>query len=180
MKRLTYLFVTCMMSLVVASCGGRANSTEIERIAQLEDSIKALNIKLQSNTSAETQATKEESPYVSSGSTSTSSHSNIQSVAGIYEVKDHLNQVWIFTLNSDESATVSKKGSDICGYGSWDDGNYDGGIWFNFEEVPRIVFPNMEEGFSGHGDMNNGYLYRNVNAAKSKDPNQRLIMTKIK
>lgn len=35
-----------MMSLVVASCGGSSNSSDADRIAQLEDSIANLNNKL--------------------------------------------------------------------------------------------------------------------------------------
>ena len=42
MKKLTYLFVACMVSLVVASCGGGSNSSEADRIAQLEDSIRKI------------------------------------------------------------------------------------------------------------------------------------------
>ena len=42
MKNLIYLFLACMMSLVVASCGGRSNSSEADKIAQLEDSIRKI------------------------------------------------------------------------------------------------------------------------------------------
>lgn len=42
MKKLTYLFVACIVSLVVASCGGGSNSSEADRIAQLEDSIRKI------------------------------------------------------------------------------------------------------------------------------------------
>lgn len=43
MKNLISIIVACMMSLVVASCGGGSNSSEADRIAQLEDSIEQLN-----------------------------------------------------------------------------------------------------------------------------------------
>lgn len=173
MKKLTYLFVACMVSLVVASCGGGSNSSEADRIAQLEDSIARMNKQLNN-------AVPSDGVNAESNSNVSSVNASENDVVGTYEVKDHLDQVWIFTLNADESATVTKKGGDAVGYGSWSDDRYDNGIWFDFEEEPRIVFPNMQEGFFGHGDMNSGYLYRTVNAAKSKDPHQRLEMKKIK
>lgn len=42
MKKLIYLFAVCMMSMVVASCGGSSNSSDADRIAQLEDSIRKI------------------------------------------------------------------------------------------------------------------------------------------
>lgn len=42
MKKIIYLFAACMMSMVVASCGGGSNSSEADRIAQLEDSIRKI------------------------------------------------------------------------------------------------------------------------------------------
>lgn len=45
MKKLIYLFAVCMMSMVVASCGGKSNSSDAVRIAQLEDSIRHLQSK---------------------------------------------------------------------------------------------------------------------------------------
>jgi len=43
MKYFVIVFVACMMSMVVISCGGNSKSTETDRIAQLEDSIAKLN-----------------------------------------------------------------------------------------------------------------------------------------
>lgn len=167
------------MSLVVASCGGGSNSSE--KIAQLEDSIARMQTRLdnQGINNSDNHETNNDNFNAFNGNES-ATETTTNDIVGVYKVIDKLGRVWIFTLNSDESATVSVEGSDAVGYGSWDDGHYDNGIWFDFEEEPRIIFPNMKEGFSGHGDMNSGYLYRSVNAAKSKDPHQRLEMKKIK
>ena len=42
MKDVISIIVACMMSLVVASCGGSSNTSEVDRIAQLEDSIRKI------------------------------------------------------------------------------------------------------------------------------------------
>lgn len=40
MQKLIYLFVACLMTMVVASCGNATNSSDTNRVAQQEDSIK--------------------------------------------------------------------------------------------------------------------------------------------
>lgn len=53
MKHFVIVFVACMISMVVVSCGGNSKSTETDRIAQLEDSIAKLNEKSKENVNNE-------------------------------------------------------------------------------------------------------------------------------
>ncbi len=60
MKKLTYLFVACIVSLVVASCGGGSNSSDADRIAQLEDSIRKIQSDNPKEQSVSTEKPKSE------------------------------------------------------------------------------------------------------------------------
>lgn len=60
MKKLTYLFAACMVSLVVASCGGGSNSSEADKIAQLEDSIRKIQSDKPKDQSVSTEKPKSE------------------------------------------------------------------------------------------------------------------------
>ncbi|WP_415959300.1 hypothetical protein [Paraprevotella xylaniphila] len=42
MKKYLYIFMSCMLAVLMVGCGGRSNSTEADRIAQLEDSIRKI------------------------------------------------------------------------------------------------------------------------------------------
>lgn len=105
---------------------------------------------------------------------------NNNAIVGTYEVKDVMKQIWVFTLNEDETATVSKKGSELVLYGSWEDtSGYNGGIELTFSDEPRIVFPSFDEGFYGvSGYFKDGYLYYGYMDVESKNPNKRLLVKK--
>ncbi|MCH5347350.1 MAG: hypothetical protein J1E63_09580 [Muribaculaceae bacterium] len=165
--------VTCVLFIFfMVSC---SNSADKARIAYLEEQIEELK---SSQNSSETQNT---STYNQEDNVTTKSSSSTNIIEGTYEVVDNIGSKWIIILNSDESVNIHREGSDVVAYGSWSNRiSNDGSIWLAMDENPRIVFPNMEEGFSGHGDINGDYLYREVNSAKSKNPNQRLQLRKIK
>lgn len=165
MKNYIYLAVVAILLIANTGCNSSSNSDKA-RIAQLEEQIEKLK---SSQNSIQTQR-----------NVSSKSYSATNIIEGTYEVLDNLGTKWIIILNSDETVNIHREGSNVVAYGSWRDGNYDGGIWLRMDEYPRIVFPNMEVGFSGHGDINGDYLYSEVNSAKSKNPNKRLPIKKIK
>lgn len=173
MKNLVIILMACMMSSVVASCGGNSNSTEAERIAQLEDSIARLN-KLIDKTADNNLQNQEK---VDRSVVDIQEDRSDGRIEGSYELTDALNNKWILTLNNDRTATLDIKGTNSLFYGSWSVSR--SGIWLNFSQCP-IVFPSKAKGFVGHGEINNGYLYRTLSEAKAKNPRQRLPIRKIK
>ncbi|MDE5791317.1 MAG: hypothetical protein K2H96_08830 [Muribaculaceae bacterium] len=188
MKNLFYLFVAGLIFLVVTSCNdGRIDYlglkiTEInDRITQLEDSIKTLHKELQSNTSGEVKATNEASPFVSSGST-TSSQSNILNVVGTYEFSDRLNRIWVVEINDDETATMSQKGKEGKAYGSWSkiDPKLNKYVSIYLSNThPIVCFPSGEES-SYTVYIRDGYFYKDLISCQAKDPESRLSIKKIK
>ncbi|MDE7154573.1 MAG: hypothetical protein K2O00_09080 [Muribaculaceae bacterium] len=168
MKKLTYLFVACMVSLVVASCGGGSNSSDADRIAQLEDSIKILNNKLQSNITSEIQGDEERSSYDPSSPTSSN---------GTYQFTDVEGTKWKLHINSDKTATLEGNGNIY--YGSW---YYsDGNPRVNFDETPHIGFPHSERLDSHYMTIIGEYIYGGDSGgtnSKAKNPRKRLSITK--
>ena len=165
------IVICVLLVFFMISC---SNSADKARIANLENQLKTLQSS-QSSANNQSSVTSSQQEKTKTNSSYTSNN-----IAGTYEVIDKFGSKWIIILNSDESVNIHREGSDVVAYGSWDDDHYDGGIWLRMDEIPRIVFPNMEEGFRGYGDINGDYLYREVNSAKSKNPNQRLQLRKIK
>ncbi len=100
-------------------------------------------------------------------------------IEGTYTVTDKLNNIWIFKLNADKTATIQQKGSDGIAYANWD--NYS--IGYDYIKIdcddkrPCIVFPNLDE-MSGYTRIRDGYLYVDTSAADSKNPERRLKITK--
>ena len=174
MKNLILILVACMMSLVVASCGGNSNSSEADKIAQLEDSIARIQSRhdnQENNSSANDIPTR---------ANSTNTDTPINELVGSYIVEDAVNAKWIIKVNEDESATIAKEGSNDIFYMSWDYHPSHGiGLSFNLGDPIRITFPNMKEGFQLTACIKDGYLYRNSSAIKAKDPKLRLPINKV-
>ena len=174
MKNGILIFVACLMSLVVASCGGNSNSSEADRIAQLGDSIARIQSRhdnQENNSSANDIPTR---------ANSTNTDTPINELVGSYIVEDAVNAKWIIKVNEDESATIAKEGSNDIFYMSWDyHRSYGIGLSFNLGDPIRITFPNMEKGFQLTACIKDGYLYRNSSAIKAKDPKLRLPINKV-
>ena len=165
--------VTCVLFIFfMTSC---SNSVDKARIAYLEEQIEELK-------SSQNNSQNETTTYLNNNENQTnidnSKPSNYGN-AGTYEVIDKFEKKWIIILNEDETVRIQPDGSDVIGYGSWKKFR-DGQIWINMDEKPRIVFPNLEEGFFGHGVIYENFLYRTTDSAKSKNPNQRLQIKKLK
>lgn len=184
MKNVILIFATCMMSLVMASCGGNSNSSEADRIAQLEDSIKTLNNKLQSNTYTEAQtAGLSSSTADASLNNNTNDLTTISSATGTYEFSDGHN-TWVLVVNDDETAYIYNKkgGENIKAYGSWDKYNYENYNRIDLQFIdkqPEVWFPSGEKKLK-LPEIYEGYIYNNFASREAKNPELRLPIRKIK
>ena len=90
MKNVILIFATCMMSLVMASCGGNSNSSEADRIAQLEDSIRKIQSDkiVDGNNESKVESCSDDD-FFSSSSQSKSVDSFGGDVEGTYEFSEY-------------------------------------------------------------------------------------------
>lgn len=183
MKKLIYLFVACMVSMVVASCGGSSKSTEAERIAQLEDSIARMQTRYENQgiNNSDNHETNNNSINDANGNES-ETEVTANDIVGVYKVTDALNNKWIIKMETDETATVSQEGKNVMHYGSWrySGPNYGIMLSFSLDDDPQITFPNMKAGFYLHPRIKNGYLYMSETASDAKNPKLRLAIKKVK
>ncbi len=182
MKNGILIFVACMMSLVVASCGGNSNSSEADRIAQLEDSIRKIQSDkiVDGNNESKVESCSDDDSF-SSSSQSKSVDSFGGDVEGTYEFSDNIN-TWVLVVNGDETAYIynKAKGDGVKAYGSWY--KYDSMKYaaFSFsDKAPRVFFPSGEETLR-YPRINNEWIYYNSSAADAKNPEKRLPLKKIK
>lgn len=166
MRKLFNIFlltVIMVSSNIFTSCGGK------ERYSNYDDTIKNANSIVETNTEV-----RHSTPL-----TEDSSNPKSESYVGTYEFTDEINNSWVLILNSDETATIGKKGSDKVAYGSIEDWK-NGEVWVRFhDEVPMIWFPSGEKPGS-QMPLVNGYLYYNKDSSDAKNPRNRLPVTKIK
>ncbi|MBD5307132.1 MAG: hypothetical protein HDS14_05845 [Bacteroides sp.] len=157
MKKLTYLFVACMVSLVVASCGGGSNSSEADRIAQLEDSIAKLN-----------------SNEVSDGNGTDGNN-----FSTTYKAIDKHGTTFYFVLNEDKSAKATAKGMNGTVYGSWEDlSNINRGICIELSDyIPNIYYEAGTQEFHSVY-IKDGWLYAKGDYAKANNPQWRIKIEK--
>lgn len=181
MKNVILIFAACMMSLVVASCGGSSNSSD--KIAQLEDSIARMQTRIenQGTNDLENQETNNNTINDANGNDS-ETEASANDIVGTYKVIDALNNVWIIKMETDETATVSQEGGNVTHYGSWrySGPNYGLMLRFSLDDDPQITFPNMKAGLYLSPCIKDGYLYMTESALKAKNPKHRLPIQKIK
>lgn len=136
MKNLAYIFMAGMVLLVLASCGGNSNSSEADRIAQLEDSIAKLN-----SHPTQSQNNKEEILKVSPVHEE-KSKTNSESTQNKSEEKDRIGATtrnefpsvlsgttWVTT---DQKIKLEFNGNKVRRYYSKPRKNYDDPVeWFN-------------------------------------------------
>lgn len=159
-----------MMSFVVASCGGNSNSSEADRIAQLEDSIANLNNRIANGSESKADNGSEDMQ----GSGSNNNH------VGTYEFADTQGHKFVLVLNEDETATIQV--NDLVRYGTWKLYSPIGNlplVAFNFDEMPQIALPNGEKKCQFLAIVGN-YIYEDWQNVKSKNPRYRLSIKKIK
>lgn len=176
MKKVILLFVACMMSLVVASCGGCSNSSK--KIAELEDSIARMNKRL-NNVVPSDGVNIESNSDVSSNISSSNASEN--DVVGTYEFTDSENHKFILTLNDDETAQI--KINDLVRYGSWEKyGPIEDNplVQFEGDEKPVITFPDQEAKDCHFLSIFGNYIYYGYESVKAKNPKLRLQIKKIK
>lgn len=170
MKNVILIFVACMMSFVVASCGGNSNSSEADRIAQLEDSIANLNNRIADGSESKANNDSEDMQ----GNDSNNNH------VGTYEFTDTQGHKFVLVLNEDETATIQV--NDLLRYGTWELYSPIGNlplVAFNFDEMPQIALPNGEKKCQFLVIVGN-YIYEDWHNVKSKNPRYRLPIKKIK
>lgn len=182
MKNGILIFVACMMSLVVASCGGNSNSSEADRIAQLEDSIRKIQSDkiVDGNNESKVESYSDDDSF-SSSSQSKSVDSFGGDVEGTYEFSDNIN-TWVLVVNGDETAYIynKAKGDGVKAYGSWYKYDHMKYAAFSFsDKAPRVFFPSGEETLR-YPRINNEWIYYNSSAADAKNPEKRLPLKKIK
>lgn len=174
MKKVISVIVAGMMSLVVASCGGSSNSSDADRISQLEDSIANLNNKL-NNGVPSVEVNAESNSNVSSVNTSEND------AVGTYEFTDSEGHKFILTLNDDETAQI--KINDLVRYGSWEkyspieDNPL---VHFDGDEEPVITFPDHGARDCRYMSIVGNYIYYEWESVKAKNPKLRLSIKKIK
>lgn len=170
--------------LILSSFGESSNSSDANRIAQLEDSITRLNIQL--NVALRIARLEDSIAHLNTQlnaalaklADQNESDAIYTKITGTYKFTDALNQQWTLTLNNDNSATLVKGSSESIIYGSWDEYGEKNPVSIDFEAA--IAFPNKIRGlFAGRGYLKNGYLYPKLDAARAKDPNKRLAIKKI-
>lgn len=171
MKNVISIIVACMMSLVVASCGGSSNSTEADRIAQLEDSIANLNNRIADGSASKADNDSEDMQ----GNDSNNNH------VGTYEFTDTQGHKFVLVLNEDETATIQV--NDLVRYGTWElyspIGNLPLVAFNNTNEQPQIALPNEEKKCHYLAIVGN-YIYEDWQNVESKNPRYRLPIKKIR
>lgn len=181
MKKLTYLFVACMVSLVVASCGGGSNSSDADRIAQLEDSIARMNSRTESTPktyNSDYNETEYQQPQSSESKYSDNSAKNESGYVGVYEITDNFGSPIIVNVNADETATLNYAGEEY--YGSWEKSSkYDFVIDFPWEGQPYIEFPSGKELVVALC-VDENLAYDGRANLEAKNPKKRLPIKKIK
>lgn len=182
MKNGILIFVACMMSLVVASCGGGSNSSEADRIAQLEDSIRKIQSDkiVDGNNESKAESCSDDDSF-SNSSQSKSVDSFGGDVEGTYEFSDNIN-TWVLVVNGDETAYIynKAKGNGVKAYGSWYKYDHMKYAAFSFsDKAPRVFFPSGDETLRSPR-INNEWIYYNSSAADAKNPEKRLPLKKIK
>lgn len=182
MKNVISIIVACMMSLVVASCGGNSNSSEADRIAQLEDSIRKIQSDkiVDGNNESKVESCSDDDSF-SSSSQSKSVDSFEGDVEGTYEFSDNIN-TWVLVVNGDETAYIynKAKGDGVKAYGSWYKYDHMKYAAFSFsDKAPRVFFPSGEETLR-YPRINNEWIYYNSSAADAKNPEKRLPLTMIR
>ena len=107
------------------------------------------------------------------------SDNSINSTIGEYEFVDSDNDTWVLILNGDETANLHiKNGREY--YGTWEKW-IDEIVWIRlpFDDAPRL-------NIKGDGRkktslfINDGFIYFDGTASKSKNPRMRLPITKVK
>lgn len=181
-----------MLSMV--SCGG--NSSDKQRIADLESKIQELQNKLNDTSkvqevnekenisSSESEAVTEETSssydsYTPTKSSGYESSKNNNYFAGTYEVTDAVGDTYTIELNSDETVKFMNSRGGVK-YGSWRDSPYGvPKLSFSYSESPVIFFPGGESDLD-FAIISDGYLYSSNVEYKSKNPRKRLDIKKIK
>lgn len=145
------------MSFVVASCGGSSNSSEADRIAQLEDSLATLN----NNGGDDGNSTADDNPSTT------------------YKATDEQGTTFYIVLNEDESAQATAKGMNGTIYGSWDDlSNIKRGICVEFSDyIPNIYYKGGAQEFHSVY-IKDGWLYAKGDYAKANNPQWRIKIEK--
>lgn len=108
---------------------------------------------------------------------------------GTYEFNDGFH-TWVLVLNADESATIQEKehqnDPDMTSYGSWSYYKYTqpDNLNLRFTDLAAKVWFKSSNNFVSLSypviNIKDGFLYMNDNAAKAKNPNLRIKLTKTK
>lgn len=108
---------------------------------------------------------------------------------GTYEFNDGFH-TWVLVLNADESATIQEKehqnDPDMTSYGSWSYYKYTqpDNLDLRFTDLAAKVWFKSSNNFVSLSypviNIKDGFLYMDDNAAKAKNPNLRIKLTKTK
>lgn len=180
MKNKILSIFAVLITLICVGCSNSSNSEDKERIAQLEEQIKELQSSKNENSNT---------PYGNNETNITYSGQDLQEKVkpqiseyiGKFEMTDEAGQVFIITVNADETATIELQGGSFKGYGSWNDFPYDyPDLSFSRDDSPNIYFPSGKEHYFPGLILCEGWAYDGSSAFKAKNPNKRLPIKKIK
>lgn len=164
-------------ALVEAQSSNKEKDQKIEEltnsISKLEKEKKVLQDEIKKLKNTENDQSKE--------SAKTSSEpTKDEKFAGTYEFEDQYGTTWVLELTSGRRATIRGKNSSRKAYGTFR--FFSGGPTIYFEdEVPRVLFPNYNEGGSIMTISSDGqYIYETRDAARAQNPRQRLKIRKVK
>ena len=162
MKNLILIFVACMMSFVVVSCGGGSKSTEADRIAQLEDSIR----KIQADKPQEVKkSTEKQKAVVSEDAKQVETETPKQEIQGFKGASSRNDFPSVLSGTDQQDSKVDRKfefrGNTVIVYNSKPRWNYDDPLeWYNagpngYDNPPYVeTFHAIEEPRKGNYRIN--------------------------
>lgn len=189
MRITRFIYISTLAAFALSSCGGSSDDKAYiqyleGRLATLEAGESEQGAAMVEEPAVEGQDSEAPAEPVAANASSSSSVSfESGPFNGTYEITDNAGTVWVLVLNSDETATIQKKNSGVKAYGSWDDFRsiYRADISIVFtDEPPVMLFPSGDTGQSHMSIGKDGYLYRESNDSKAKNPRQRLALRKVK
>lgn len=178
------LVVLALFSFALTSCVGKSKyDAQIEELMAFKDSVEQAQ-KAQNSNSAANNSESSQTGYneTSSNETSSSSSQNNGNYVGTWEFTDNADNVWEVILNSDETCTMGIKGNEGVAYGSWEKlnfMNYTPDLTFP-DEKPVVCFPDYEMKGIYSPHIIDGYIYKDWQAAKAKNPKKRLPIKKVR
>lgn len=177
-QNILYLaFLTLLATSFCLSCDS-SSSEDKKRIAELEAQISELN------SGSYKTGTSDDNTSIERGTESKNQEFNIpeNKIAGVYQFKDKNNDVWVMEVNSDNTLIMyNKQAPNKKYYGSWEKYSFEDyvSITMDINDHPYVYFESGKESLFMQV-FTDKWIYSDYRAIKSKNPNKRLPIKKIK